>query len=506
MSDPSSKYSLVNRMKVLLINPPQTFYPGSEPPAGNLPIGLMYIGAVLQKSNHRVEILDTFMSNSIFQKNGNTITVGMPLERIKEEIGTRKPDIVGIAGPFTCQIENTLNMSNIVKEVNPSILTLVGGPHVTLVPKEFLDEAKNVDIAIIGEGEYVMLDILQTLEGNEKLSEIPSIAYRQKGKIQVNKTRPFIQNLDELPYPAYDLVNMEDYLSPKKIGYRSFRDRAISMITSRGCPFNCCFCAVHLHMGRGFRAHSAEYVLKHIKYVIDKFQVKNIFFEDDNLTLDLARFEAICDGIIAQKIKIGWETPNGVRADCLNLNLLKKMKKSGCQSVFFGVESGDQQILDNVICKKLDLNRVVEVARDCMEIGLKTGAFYIIGFPGEKKENMQRTVDFALRLKRDYDVGMHLFMATPSYGTKLYEQCKAKGYIPANLTWNAFAEARQPKGMPLITTDDFTPAEVKGIAAKALAEYKKLSLLNHIKHPRKALKTAFEQPQLILKYIQNLAG
>ncbi len=493
-------------MKVLLINPPQTFYPGSEPPAGNLPIGLMYIAAVLQKADYKVEILDAFMEDAAFQKNGDTISVGMPFERIKQEICIRKPDIVGIAGPFTCQIENSLNISNLTKELNPSILTVVGGPHVTLVPYEFLGDAKNVDIVVIGEGEYAMLDIAQTFEGKKQLSAIPGVAYRQDGKILVNPPRPFIENLDEMPYPAYNLLDMEQYLNPKKIGYRSFRDRAISMITSRGCPFNCCFCAVHLHMGRGFRAHSAEYVLKHIKYVVDRFKVKNIFFEDDNLTLDLARFEAICDGIIAEKIKIGWETPNGVRADCLSLNLLKKMKQSGCRSVFVGVESGDQRILDNVICKRLDLERVVEFAKNSKAIGLKTGAFYIIGFPGEKKENMQRTVDFALMLKRNYDVGMHLFMATPSYGTRLYAECKSKGYIQPNLTWNAFAEARQPKGMPLITTNDFTPAEVKEIAAKALAEYKKLSLINHIKNPAKALKTAFDQPQLIIKYLKNLTS
>jgi anaerobic magnesium-protoporphyrin IX monomethyl ester cyclase len=490
-------------MKVLLINPPQTFYPGSEQPAGNLPIGLMYIAAVLQKAEVEVKILDAFMAAN-FQKNGDAISVGMPFEQIKQEISVRKPDIVGISGPFTCQIENSIKVSNLVKEVNPNICTVTGGPHVTLVPKELLKEAKNVDIAVTGEGEYTMLDIVQVFEGKKQLSEVQGIAYRQNGKFAVNMPRPFIGNLDELPYPAYDLVDMEQYLSPKKIGYRSFRDRAISMITSRGCPFNCCFCAVHLHMGRGFRAHSAEYVLKHIEYVVDKFDVKNIFFEDDNLTLDLARFEAICDGLIAGKVKIGWETPNGVRADCLNLNLLKKMKKSGCQSVFVGVESGDQQILDNVICKSLDLNRVVEFAKDAKTIGLKTGAFYIIGFPGETKENMQKTVDFALRLKRDYDVGMHLFMATPSYGTKLYDECKAKGYIQQDLAWNAFAQARQPKGMPLITTEAFTPAEVKEIATNAIAEYKKLSLINHIKNPRKALKTAFDQPQLIVKYIKNL--
>jgi magnesium-protoporphyrin IX monomethyl ester (oxidative) cyclase len=180
------------------------------------------------------------------------------------------------------------------------------------------------------------------------------------------------------------------------------------------------------------------------------------------------------------------------------------MKKSGCKSVFFGVESGVQKILDNVICKSLDLDRVVEVAKICRDIGLKTGAFYIIGFPGEKKEDMQKTVDFALRLKRDFDVGMHLFYATPSFGTRLYKECKAKGYIQENLSWNSFAEARQPKGMPLISTQDFTPEEVKEIATKALQEYKKLSLLNNIKNPGKTLNTVFDQPQLILKYIKNL--
>ena len=490
-------------MKMLLINPPQTFYPGSEQPAGNLPIGLLYIAAVLKNAGYEVEILDAFI-DSTFEKNNETITVGLPFAKIKEEISLRKPKIVGISGPFTCQIENSIKVSNIVKDVNPNIWTVIGGPHVTLVPKDFLEEGKNVDIAVIGEGEYTMLDVAQAFEGKKKLSEIKGIAYRKNNTVVVNSPRPLIEDLDTLPFPAYDLVDMEQYLNPKKIGYRSFQNRAISMITSRGCPFNCCFCAVHLHMGRGFRAHSAEYVLNHIQYVVDKFKVKNIFFEDDNLTLDIKRFEQICDGIIERKIKIGWETPNGVRADCLNLELLKKMKQSGAKSIFVGVESGDQQILNNVICKSLDLNRVVEFAKNAKQIGLKTGAFYIIGFPGETKNNMQRTVDFALDLKRKYDVGMHLFMATPSYGTKLYDECKAKGYIQQDLTWNAFAQARQPNGMPLITTDVFTPAEVKEIAANALAKYKKLSLINHIKNPRKALKTMFDQPQLIVKYIKNL--
>jgi magnesium-protoporphyrin IX monomethyl ester (oxidative) cyclase len=491
-------------MKVLLINPPQTFYPGSDAPAGNLPLGLMYIAAVLDKAGYKAEILDAFMTDSSYLKVGDTIEVGMPYGKIREEIRRRKPDIVGVANPFTCQVENAIRVGKIVKEIDPSILTVVGGPHVTVVPVEFLEEAKNVDIAVIGEGEYTMLDIVRFFEGYKKLSEMQGIAYRKNEAVVLNSPRPFIKNLDELPYPAYHLVEMEQYLNPKKIEYRSFKDRAISMITSRGCPFNCCFCSVHLHMGKMFRAHSANYVRDHIEHVVNKYRVKTIFFEDDNLTFDLKRFEAICDKIIEKDIKFSWETPNGVRPDYLTLSLLKKMKKSGCQSVFFGIESGDQYILDNVIGKSLNLKDVMKVAKMCKEIGLKTGAFYIIGFPGEKKGNMLRTVELALRLKKEFDVGMHLFFATPSYGTRLYEECKKKGYIQENLTPRAFAEVRQTRGMPLIETEDFMPIEVKEIASMAVKRYKRLSLINHIKNPKNVLKTALSQPKIIIKYIKNL--
>ena len=495
---------MVKTMKVLLINPPQLFYPGSDAPAGNLPLGLMYIAAVLGKAGYKAEILDAFMTDSSFLKVGDTLEVGMPYGKIREEIRKRRPDIVGIASPFTCQAENAIRVGNIVKDIDPSILTVVGGPHVTVVPVEFLKEAKNIDIAVIGEGEYTMLDIAKFFEGTKKISDVQGIVYRKNGAITQNSPRPFIKNLDELPYPAYHLVDMEQHLNPKKIEYRSFKDRAISMITSRGCPFNCSFCSVHLHMGKMFRAHSVNYVINHIEHVVDKYRVKTIFFEDDNLTFDLKRFEAICDKIIEKGIKFSWETPNGVRPDYLTLSLLKKMKKSGCQSVFFGIESGDQYVLDNIIDKSLNLKEVAKVAKMCKDIGLNTAAFYVIGFPGEKKEHMLKTVELALRLKREFDVGMLLHIATPSLGTRLYKECKEKGYIQENLSSRAFAEVRQTRGMPLIRTEDFAPIEVKEIASMAVKRYKKLSLINYFKSPRKTLKTALSQPKIVLKFIQNL--
>ena len=493
-------------MKVLLVNPPQTFYPGSDAPAGNLPLGLLYIAAFLEKAGSKVEVLDAFMTDVSIRRIGDTVEIGMPYERIAERIKRIKPDIVGIANPFTCQVQHAIKVAKIVKEMDPEVLTVVGGPHVSAVPEEFLNEAEGVDIEVTGEGEYAMLDIVKMHEGQKKIEEIQGIVYRKNGKATQTPPRPLIKNLDELPYPAYHLVDMERYLNPENIEYRSFKDRSVSMITSRGCPFNCVFCSVHLHMGKAFRAHSVDYVVNHIEHVVGKYRVKSIFFEDDNLTFDLKRFEAICDKLIERNIKFNWETPNGIRADYLTLTLLKKMKRSGCQSVFFGVESGVQHVLDDIISKSLDLKAIMNVAKMCKEIGLNTAAFYIIGFPGEKKEDMLKTVEFALRLKKEYDVGMLLHVATPSCGTRLYYECKKKGYIQENLTPRAFAEVRQTRGNPLIGTEDFTPAEVKEIAAIAMKRYRKISIINYIKSPRKTLQTALGQPKIVVKYIKNLTS
>jgi len=491
-------------MKILLINPPQSFYPGADPPAGNLPLGLLYIAAVLDQAGYEVEVLDAFIEGVRFRGSNASVDIGMPYAEIQAEVRRRKPDVVGVSNPFSSQVENAVRTVNLVKQVDPTILTVVGGPHVTTVPVKFMKECVNVDVAVIGEGEYTMLDILKAKQGRKKLDEVLGIAYRENGEVTLNPPRPFIKNLDMLPYPAYHLVNMEQYLNPRKVEYRSFKPRAISMITSRGCPFNCNFCAVHLHMGRAFRAHSADYVVRHIEHVVTKYGVRTIFFEDDNLTYDLKRFERICDTIIQKGLRFKWETPNGVRADYLTKSLLEKMKRAGCQSLFFGIESGQQHILDKVIDKRLSLKAVVNVAKICQEIGLKTAAFYIIGFPGETKTDMLKTAEFALRLKKDFDVGILLHAAAPSYGTRLCEECLKKGYIPKELTPRTFAEGRQPWGNPVITTEDFTPADVRTIALKTMEKYKKLCIISYIKNPRKTLKTALDQPKLMLKFVKDL--
>ena len=494
-------------MKILLINPPQIFFPGSQPVVTGLPLGIMYIAATLENNGYEVEILDTLIADFKPQKVGDAKYYGMLWEKIKEEIKQGKPDIVGITCPFTAQIDNAIKVSEIVKDVDTEILTVVGGPHVSVKATQFLKDAKNVDIAVIGEGEYTMLDIMKLHEGETdiNISKIQGIVYRKGDTVTLNPKRAFIKNLDELPFPAYHLVDMEKYLDPKRIRYRATKYlREISMITSRGCPFNCIFCSIHLHMGKVWRAHSKKYVIEHIEHVVNNYGVEHIHFEDDNLTLNMKRFEGILDGLIEKGVKFSWDTPNGIRSDRLTIDTLKKMKKTGCTNLTIGVESGDQFILDNVIDKHLRLEDIIKMAKMCKELNIPLTAFFVIGFPGEKKENMKRTMEFALMLKKEYNVNMCLLIATPLYGTRLYEICKEKGYLTRELTPRALSEGTQVDGIGLIKTEDFTPEEIKRLALDAVSIHSRLSLSGYVKNPVTTVKKVLRDPTAGVQYIKRL--
>ena len=483
-------------MKILLINPPQTFYPGSAAVVVGLPLGIMYLAAMLDRNGYEVKILDTLVPDSLPISDGDAKQYGMPWEEIRQEIQQSRPDIVGITCPFTTQIGNATRISEIVKDIDAGILTVLGGPHTSVRATQLLEEAKNVDIAVIGEGEYTILDLVRYLEGNKKISEINGIAYRRGEQVVLNPKREFIGSLDELPFPAYHLVDMEEYLKPRRIQYRCPQSlREISMITSRGCPYNCVFCSIHLHMGKIWRAHSEQYVVKHIEHVINNYGVEHIHFEDDNLTLDVKRFEGILDRIIQKGIKFSWDTPNGIRADRLTKDLLKKIKETGCTNLIIGVESGDQFILDNVIGKHLRLDGVINTARMCKELGIPLSAFYVIGFPSEKKENIKQTIDLALRLKREFAVHMYLFVATPLYGTRLYDICIERGYLTRELTPRALSEATQVNGAGLIQTEDFTADEIKEIALSAVAAHERLTMFSYIKNPWTTLRAIRRNPR-----------
>lgn len=489
-------------MKILLINPPQVSYPGSYDIHTGLPLGLAYIGVILEKSDYKVEILDCLVADFSTRKIGDACYYGMSWKNIKKDIERRKPDIVGITAPYTAQIENTIKVAEIVKEIDSEVLTIVGGAPVSALPIDFLKVAKRVDIAVIGEGEYTILDIMKFYEGKCDIDEINGIGYRKGVNIKLTKKREFIKNLDELPFPAYHLFDMEKYFKQERRYRGIYKLRELPIITSRGCPFNCIFCSIHLHMGKGWRKHSAQYVIEHIEYVVNKYHIGYIHFEDDNFIMSKKRCDSILDGLIDRGIKISWDTPNGIRADGLNRGLLKKMKKSGCKGLSIGVESGDQYILDNVIHKNLRLEKVIEAAKLCKELSIPLNAFFVIGFPGEKKHNMKNTIDFMIKLQKSFNARPELMIATPLHGTRLYEICKNNGYLTQELTPRAISEGPQYYGTSLIKTEDFSPEDVKEIAKRAYISFYRQNLCSMLKNPILYIKKIYHNPILLTRFIK----
>jgi radical SAM superfamily enzyme YgiQ (UPF0313 family) len=216
-----------------------------------------------------------------------------------------------------------------------------------------------------------------------------------------------------------------------------------------------------------YRKHSAGFVIEHARYVVEELGVRHIYFVDDNVAQDQARFDAMLDGFIrmAEEGKaFVWETPNGMRTDRLTREILEKCRRAGCRSIALTVESGSQRVLNEVIHKKLDLDKVVEVAGWCKELGIKARAGFIAGLPGETLEDMEKTVEFAHMLRRRFGIKGHLSTATPYYGTSMHETCVEHGYITEAMTPDRLAVAVQGEGM--IATEDFTVEDVKEVRGR----------------------------------------
>jgi radical SAM superfamily enzyme YgiQ (UPF0313 family) len=493
-------------MKILLVRPPAKYVKGSARPSASPPLGLLYLAAILEKNNYAVEIYDAQINADIpiFCDVDGNIHMGDKWEVVEEEISARRPDLVGITNPFSAQLDNAIRVAQIAKKINKNTVVIVGGNCPTVQPQDFFSRTEAVDMVCMGEGECTMLEIAGAFKEQRDRKNILGTAVRQDNRVKINPPRPYIPDLDILPLPAYHLVDLERYFFLNKNGFGgrpvwpySGSERAMPMITSRGCPFNCIFCSIHLHMGRQWRPHSSEYTLRHLKLLGDKYNIKHIHFEDDSLTLDNERFRAIINGLLKRKINITWDTPNGIRADTLTKELLQESKESGCTYIILGAESGDQRVLSEIINKSLDLARVIKVAQWCKEIGLDAMAFFVIGFPGETLRDMKKTVDFALELMSKYDMTPTIFIATPLIGTRLYEVCQEKDYLKKDPSSGDLAIVTGGSGEgSLIETEDFGPVEITAMMRRFIRGYKIIFLRN-------ILLFILQDPLALLKLIKK---
>ena len=493
-------------MRILLIRPPRWKVPGQPRPAVGLPLGCLYIAAVLEDAGQEVSLFDCQAYTDQFPswKWGDREMFGAPWDQLEREILKCSPDLVGISNQFTIQFDNAIKVAKIVKGINSDIITVVGGNHASVLPMDFLQTSSCIDIVCMDEGEHKLLDIVRCIQEKKTLENVKGIVFRKDGKVITNERGPYLSDkeLDMLSFPAYQMVDMERYFRLQKAGYYD-RDRyeypgshrTVPMITSRGCPFDCTFCSIGLHMGKRFRAHSVSNVLEHIGLLVNKYGVRHISFEDDNLTLNISRFDKLLDGLLERQFGITWDTPNGVRADLLSQELILKSKEAGCTYFTIGVESGRQSTLDKIVRKKLNLKDVEDTARICKEIALDLVAFFIIGFPAETIEDIQATLDYALGLEEKYDVSPIVQVLKPLIGTEVYKEALKDGCLISDVTAQTMPSSITGGG--LIETDNFARADIISLAKGFSWRHRWLRI-------KKIMKFMLKHPKAIAHLISDL--
>lgn len=457
-------------MRVLLVFPPTRLYPEEDRPLV-FPLGIGYLAAVLEKKGHKVRVIDCIASDRKYERNEDgTFHVGLTWAEIKAEIEDFTPDVVGVSCLWTADYPNAKKISEIVKQIG-DIPVIFGGAHTTALPERILSN-DTVDYVVIGEGELALPRLLEHIGDKDRLSGIGGIGYKLNGTPTINGKREFISDLDQLPFPARHLFSMDRYLYSKNTHSFVFKSQPqAQMITSRGCPLNCSFCTIHSIWGRKVRFRSPNNVVNEIESLVKDYQVREIHFEDDNISINRERMKKICDEIIRRKLDIAWTAPNGMYVHTLSKDLLKAMKRSGCYRVSIGVENGNQDFLRNVLNKAVNLERVKSVVKDLKDLKIESTGFFILGVPGETKQTMRETIEFAKSLDLDE---AFFSIYSPFPGTKLYDLSISKGYIPSDMDYAKFKMK-----YCTVNTEYLSPGEVESYRNRALFEFQINKLLNH---------------------------
>ena len=381
------------------------------------PIGIMSIASYLREKGYRVDVIDTLVINWI-----NT--------DILNHIRKSKPKIIGISS-ITPIFHRACECAQAIKEEFSDTMVIIGGPHVTIEPVEVLEENKCFDIGVCGEGEITTVEILELyikhgyrygkfVKDHELLSQIEGIVFRENENIVVNKSRELISNLDILPFPARDLVPIEKYI-PLPNQYK--RLPVVHMVVIRGCPYKCTFCSNNTIFGRKIRSRSPIKVIEEIKHLVAVYGAKDISFWDDMMTVNKKWMYELCDLIIREKIDITWTCY--ARADSVTKDLLIRMKEAGCWNIFFGFETGDQQLLDNLE-KGITLDDIRKASRWCKDVDIEIRASFMIALPGETPELAEKTIKFAKEINPEY---AQFCITTPYPGTKLFKEAEKWGSL-----------------------------------------------------------------------------
>jgi len=365
------------------------------------PLGLLYIASSIKRflENIKVEIIDLGVEE-------------LSMEEIKKKIENFDPDVLGLS-TMTVEADIMQKVARIAKNVKKDMIVLVGGPHATLCYESVLKN-KDIDYAIVGEGEITIISLLKSLNKNGDVSGVEGVAYRKSNKIIKTRPRASIKNLDEIPFPAWDLINMKKYSDYPTWNGIIKKKYYMSVITSRGCPYGCIYC--HNIFGKQYRSRSPKNVFSEIKTLCNNYGVKEIHIIDDAFNLDLERAKKICNLIINSKMDIAISFPNGMRGDIVDEELLDKLKRAGTYKINYGIETVSTR-LQKMTNHNLNIKKIREVIRMTNEKGIITLGLFMLGFPTESKEEMLKTIEFAANSELYL---AKFFRVVPYPGTKLY--------------------------------------------------------------------------------------
>jgi O-antigen biosynthesis protein len=445
------------QQRVALIAPPRYFkksiVSGYSGYSKNL--GLGYIAAVLRAGDIPVSIIDAFALGigtfvPVNLPNGRVYRCGLQYDDIAKQI---PPDVtlIGISVPFTNAARITFELASYLKMRFPMARIVLGGIHPSTFPEESLNN-QGVDYVICGEGESSMLYLAQRRDPGS----IPGLYWRDNlGNIQKPAKPAREENLDTVPFPAWDLLPMELYFSISPRGNRTHR--SLALITSRGCPFSCKFCSVHPVSGRNWRARSPENVLAEIRLAFEQYQINHIEIEDDNFTLDKQRALTILRGLKSISPAITWAAHNGVRVDTLDEELLGEIKRSGCIQLNLAIEHGSPSVL-KAMNKQLSLEKVKQVVEECGRIKINSYGFCIVGHPGENKETFHESFLYFQNLKKRGLTKVIPFVVNAYPGTELYREARINGWLDPTTDQQLFFLEDE---FVSVTTSDFDIFTVK---------------------------------------------